>query len=145
MNITNIPRTRAYIVINTNPRRDAQPYAGRYAHSGSVIAQGYIYPAGLLNGSRGVLDSGEPEFPDAVLGTWTSYGAYAETGATLTATQVYQFNDGSTIITNGMDLPDIELPIARIIAGGASYARLPGEPAPILHGFADAMGIVLSV
>ena len=41
---------------------------GMPAHGSTFITQGYIYPAGALNGSNGVLADGSPEFPDKVLG-----------------------------------------------------------------------------
>ncbi len=60
---------------------------GMPGYGSAFVTQGYVYPVGTLNGSNGVLDNGEPEFPEQVLGTWTCYGwligdgAHTETGA----------------------------------------------------------------
>lgn len=40
----------------------------------SFVTQGYIYPAGTLDGTSGVLPDGGPEFPGRVLGTWMCRG-----------------------------------------------------------------------
>jgi hypothetical protein len=87
---------------------------GMPAYGSAFVTQGYIYPVGTLNGTNGVLENGEPEFPDQVLGTWTCYGwmigdgAHTTTGEWVVSTQVYQFNDGSTIITDGYELADFD-------------------------------------
>src|SRR5690606_27718910 len=86
---------------NQNLHEDGMP-----AYGTAFVTQGYIYPIGTLNGSNGVLENGEPEFPDLVLGEWTCYGwmigdgAQTQTGEWVVSTQVYQFDDGSTIVTD---------------------------------------------
>lgn len=121
-------------------------------YGSAFVTEGYIYPAGTLNGSNGVLQNGEPEFPDLVLGKWTCYGwmigdgAHTITGEWVISTQVYQFNDGSTIITNGFEIADFDLPVARAITGGTGeYRSAKGEQEQILLGFTDQMGVNLSV
>src|SRR5262245_48598368 len=47
---------------------------GLPAYGSAFVTQGYIYPAGTLDGTNGVLETGEPEFPDLVIGTWYCYG-----------------------------------------------------------------------
>lgn len=125
---------------------------GMPAYGSAFVTQGYIYPVGTLNGSNGVLDNGDPEFPDQVLGEWTCYGwmigdgAHTATGTWVVSTQVYQFNDGSTIITDGFEIADFEVPMVRAITGGTGeYRSASGELVQVLHGFTDAMGVNLSV
>lgn len=125
---------------------------GMPAYGSAFVTQGYIYPEGTLNGTNGVLANGEPEFPDLVLGEWTCYGwmigegAQTESGEWVISTQVYQFNDGSTIITDGFEIVDFEQPIARAITGGTgAYRGAAGELMQVLHGFTEQMGVNLSV
>jgi hypothetical protein len=107
---------------------------------------------GTQNGTNGVLASGEPEFPDLVLGEWTCYGwmfgdgAHTTTGAWVVSTQIYQFEDGSTLITNGFEIADFETPVARAITGGTGeYSGVSGEMEQVLHGFTEQMGVNLTV
>lgn len=125
---------------------------GMPAYGSAFVTQGYIYPVGTLNGSNGVLANGEPEFPDLVLGDWTCYGwmigdgARTETGEWVISTQVYKFNDGSTLITDGFEIVDFDVPVTRAITGGTGEHRsVSGEMVQILHGFTEQMGVNLSV
>lgn len=45
------------------------------------VTQGYIYPPGTLGPSNGVLATGEPEFPELVIGEWTCRGWFVGDGA----------------------------------------------------------------
>jgi hypothetical protein len=125
---------------------------GMPGYGSAFVTQGYIYPAGTLNGSNGVLENGEPEFPELVLGEWTCYGwligdgAHTTTGEWVVSTQIYQFEDGSTIVTDGFELVDFEKPITRAITGGTGdYSGLSGEQQQVLHGFTNTMGVNLTV
>jgi hypothetical protein len=125
---------------------------GMPAYGSAFVTQGYIYPVGTLNGSNGVLGNGEAEFPDLVLGTWTCYGwmigegARTVTGEWVVSTQVYQFTDGSTLITDGFEIADFDKPVIRAVTGGTGAHRgASGEMEQILHGFTDQMGVNLSV
>lgn len=125
---------------------------GMPAYGSAFVTQGYIYPEGTLSGTNGVLADGTPEFPDLVLGEWTCYGwmigdgAHTATGEWVVSTQIYQFNDGSTVITNGFEIADFEAPVTRAISGGTGeYRSASGEMVQVLHGFTDAMGVNLSV
>jgi hypothetical protein len=125
---------------------------GMPAYGSAFVTQGYIYPAGTLSGSNGVLDDGSPEFPELVLGEWTCYGwmigdgAHTTTGKWVVSTQIYEFNDGSTIITNGVELADIGVEGVRAISGGTgAYRAIIGEQMQTLNGFTDTMGVNLSV
>jgi len=125
---------------------------GMPAYGTPFVTQGYIYPAGMLTGSNGVLANGEPEFPDDVLGEWTCYGymigdgAHTTSGEWVVSTQVYQFEDGSTIITDGFELADFEVSVSRAITGGTGeYVGVIGQQHQILHGFTEQMGVNLTV
>ena len=125
---------------------------GMPGYGSAFVTQGYIYPVGTLNGSNGVLENGEPEFPELVLGDWTCYGwmigdgAHTESGTWVISTQVYNFNDGSTIITDGFEIVDFDVPVTRAITGGTGEHRsVSGEMVQVLRGFTDAMGVNLSV
>lgn len=136
-----------FIFDDLNLHEDGMP-----AYGSAFVTQGYIYPEGTLNGTNGVLENGEPEFPELVLGKWTCYGwmigdgAHTTTGEWVVSTQIYQFDDGSTIITNGIEIADFEVPVARAITGGTGeYSGVSGEMTQILHGFTEQMGVNLTV
>jgi hypothetical protein len=125
---------------------------GMPAYGSAFVTQGYIYPAGTLNGSNGVLENGEPEFPELVLGEWTCYGwmigegARTETGEWVVSTQIYKFNDGSMIVTDGFEIADFDQPVTRAISSGTGeYRSASGEMVQVLRGFTDTMGVNLSV
>lgn len=125
---------------------------GMPAYGSAFVTQGYIYPEGTLNGTNGVLENGEPEFPELVLGEWTCYGwmigdgAHTTTGEWVVSTQIYQFEDGATIITNGFEIADFEVPVNRAVTGGTGeYSGVSGEMTQILHGFTAQMGVNLTV
>jgi hypothetical protein len=125
---------------------------GMPGYGSAFVTQGYIYPVGTLNGTNGVLADGKPEFPDKVLGKWTCYGwmigdgAHTKTGEWVISTQVYQFNDGSTLVTDGIELVDFETPMSWAITGGTdAYRSAHGEQIQVLHGFTEQMGVNLTV
>ncbi len=115
------------------------------AHGNPFVTQGYIYPAGTLSDTNGVLPDDSPEFPDKVLGEWSCRGwligdgAHSTTGPMVITTQVYNFGgefSAATLTTDGYELADIDVTIQRAITGGTGpYADArPGEPdAPRLH------------
>ncbi len=125
---------------------------GMPAYGTAFVTQGYIYPEGTLNGTNGVLENGEPEFPELVLGEWTCYGwmigdgAHTQTGEWVISTQIYQFEDGSTIITNGTEIADLNVAVTRAVTGGTGAHRsVSGEQSQILLGFTAQMGVNLIV
>lgn len=125
---------------------------GMPAYGSPFVTQGYLYPEGTLNGSNGVLPNGEAEFPDLVIGTWTCYGymigegAHATTGEWVVSTQIFKFNDGDTLVSNGFELADLDMPISRAITGGTgAFASAGGEQIQELRGFTEAMGVNLVV
>ncbi len=125
---------------------------GMPAYGSPFVTQGYLYPEGTLNGTNGVLPNGEAEFPDLVIGTWTCYGymigegAHATTGEWVVSTQIYKFNNGDTVVSNGFEIADLDMPVSRAITGGTGeFASASGEQVQVLHGFTEAMGVNLTV
>lgn len=126
---------------------------GMPAYGNSFVTEGYLYPEGTLNGSNGVLPNGEPEFPELVLGTWTcrgwfvNDGAHSETGPIVITTQVFNLGEtygDTTIITDGYELVDFNVPIKRAITGGTGdYVDASGEAVQELLGFTEQMGVNL--
>ncbi len=97
---------------------------GMPAHGNAFVSQGYIYPEGTLaNGTVGVLEDGNPAFPDLVLGTWTCDGYFvgdggnATTGVWIISRQTFAFNDGATVVTQGTEIADIGQPNLRPVTG----------------------------
>ncbi len=125
------------------------------AHGNFFITQGYIYPTGTLNGSTGILEDGSPEFPDKVLGTWYCTGvqvgdaAHSESGVWVVATEVYEFGDvpgAETLITDGIELADVNLPYTRPITGGTGrYLGARGEVMKRTLGFDPVSGVTFEV
>jgi hypothetical protein len=119
------------------------------------VTQGYLYPVGTLNGSNGALADGSAEFPDKVIGEWTCYGwmigdgGHTESGKWVVSTQIYQFNeeyDNAIVITDGFEVADLNVPIARTITGGTGqFLGAVGEQVQTLLGFTEQMGVNLTV
>ncbi|HEX5165674.1 MAG TPA: hypothetical protein VFV93_09785 [Thermomicrobiales bacterium] len=128
---------------------------GLPARGSAFITQGYLYPAGTLNGSNGVLPDGSPEFPELVLGEWTCYGyyvgdgAHTTTGAMVITTQVFNIGDGiggETIVTSGYEVADLNVAVARAITGGTgTYRNARGETSQQMLGLNATEGVVLRV
>src|SRR5262249_6365356 len=100
---------------------------GMPKHGSTFITQGYIYPAGTLTESNGVLKDGSPEFPDKVLGQWTCRGwfvgdgMHAKTGPVVITTQLYNFGEtfgAETLVSEGYELADVGVVVDRAITGG---------------------------
>jgi hypothetical protein len=133
---------------------------GMPAYGNPFVTQGYIYPAGTLScddeGCNGVLDNGEPEFPDLVIGEWTCKGymigdgAHTTSGPWVISTQVYNFGEEygtKTIVTEGYELADLNASVTRAITGGTGpYKLARGEQRQTLLGFHPVhMGVALQV
>ncbi len=128
---------------------------GMPAYGNSFVTEGYLYPAGTLSESNGVLPNGDPEFPDLVLGRWACRGwfvgdgAHTESGPWVLTTQVYDFGEevgAKSIITEGFELSDIGVAGQRAITGGTgSYGRARGTMTQTLIGFNETMGVNLQV
>ena len=89
------------------------------------------------------------------MGEWTCYGymigeaGHATTGAWVVSTQIYQFNgehNGATVVTNGFEIADLNVPVSRAITGGTgTFNGAVGEQTQALLGFTEQMGVNLSV
>ena len=130
---------------------DGLPAAGA-----EFITDGYIYPAGTLtcnnNECNGVLESGEPEFPDLVMGKWVcrgwhiSDGAHTETGPIVVTKQTYQMADGSLITTDGFELSDFDTEVWRAVTGGTGqFLNVRGQQQQSLLGWNGSVGVGLRV
>lgn len=128
---------------------------GMPADGSSFITRGYLYEYGTLQGGNGVNADGSPEFPDKVLGEWICQGymineaAHASTGVWVFSTQFFQLGEEAgtqTIVTQGYELADLDVAIARAITGGTGdYKSAGGESSQILLGFNASEGVNLRV
>jgi hypothetical protein len=124
-------------------------------YGNSFVTEGYLYPAGTLSESNGVLPNGDPEFPELVIGTWTcrgwfiGEGAYTESGPWVITTQVYDMGEevgSEMIITEGFELSDIGIEGQRAITGGTGhFNQARGTMSQTLIGFNETMGVNLQV
>jgi hypothetical protein len=126
---------------------------GMPAYGNAFVTQGYVYPAGTLDGGvEGTLPNGDPAFPDLVIGEWTcdgffvGDGAHTASGIIVVTRQVYRFNDGDLLISQGPELADAGVMVTRAVTGGTGdYADAPGELAQTLLGMSDGFGVRLQV
>ncbi|HMQ56328.1 MAG TPA: hypothetical protein PKE64_02430 [Anaerolineae bacterium] len=132
---------------------------GMPAYGSAFYTEGWLYPAGTLDGTNGVIvnEDGtvEPEFPELVVGTWACYGymigdgARTETGPWVASTQIYNLGDQAgeeTIVTTGFELVDFNTNVERAVVGGTGqYAHASGELHQQLLGFNQSEGVVLRV
>jgi len=122
---------------------------GLPAYGNPFVTQGYIYETGTLDfGGEGVNPDGTPVFPEKVIGTWTCDGWYIGDGAHTTSgpiiisRQVFQFDNGDVIISQGAELADYGVPMSRVITGGlGNYAGLDGVLVQTNLGMSDGFGI----
>jgi hypothetical protein len=122
---------------------------GMPAYGNPFVTQGYIYEAGTLDfGGEGVNLDGSPAFPDKVIGTWTcdgwyvGDGAHTQTGTMIVSRQVFQFNDGGVIVSQGVELADYGVPMQRVITGGlGDYADLDAVLLQTNLGMSEGFGI----
>jgi hypothetical protein len=126
---------------------------GMPAYGNAFMTQGYVYPAGTLDGGiEGTLEDGSPAFPDKVIGTWTCDGYYlgdgfrTESGTVVMTRQVIAFNDGDLLITQGPELAETDVEIVRAVTGGTGdYADAPVEISQTLLGMSDGYGVRLQI
>ena len=143
-----------FIADETPTFEDGLPAAGA-----EYITEGYIYPAGTLtcenNECNGVLENGEPEFPDLVIGTWVCRGWFigdgfhTETGVWVAATQIFDFGEtagSNMIVTDGLEGPEYDVVDIRAIVGGTGqYRNVRGEQHQTLLGWNGTLGEALQV
>jgi len=126
---------------------------GMPAYGNPFVTQGYIYPAGTLNGGvEGTLPNGDPAFPELVIGEWTCDGFFVgdgmrtETGAIVMTRQIYRFDDGDLLISHGPELADIGTTITRAVTGGTGdYAGAPNALNQTLLGMSEGYGVRLQI
>lgn len=126
---------------------------GMPAYGNPFISQGYIYPAGTLDGGvEGTLLNGDPAFPDLVIGEWTCDGFFVadgmrtETGPIVMTRQIYRFHDGDLLISHGPELADIGASVMRAVSGGTGdYAGLSSELSQKLLGMSEGYGVRLQI
>ncbi len=143
---------------------------GMPADGSNFITRGFLYPKGTLacddKGCNGVIVTHdpndatkivkvEPEFPEKVLGEWVCEGymindaAHATTGKWVISTQFFEFGGDSgpqLLVTQGYELADVGVPVARAITGGtAYYSDARGSSDQTFMGFNPSMGATLRV
>ncbi len=126
---------------------------GMPAFGNPFVTQGYIYPAGTLSdGEEGVLSDGSPAYPDLVLGTWTCDGWFVgegmrtTEGTMLISRQVYEFDDGDLLITQGPEGSENFVPVIRAVTGGAgAYDGINGQMTQVMLGMSDGFGVRLQI
>ena len=126
---------------------------GMPAYGNAFVTQGYVYPAGTLDGGvEGTLEDGSPAFPDKVIGTWTCDGYYVgdgfrtATGTVVITRQVIVFEDGDLLITQGPELAETDVEIVRAVTGGTGdYADAPAGISQTLLGMSDGYGVRLQI
>ncbi|MDA8586087.1 hypothetical protein N9L47_07400 [Rhodobacteraceae bacterium] len=126
---------------------------GMPAYGNPFITQGYVYPAGTLDGGiEGTLADGSPAFPDLVIGIWTcdgymvGDGMRTETGTIVITRQIIQFADGDLLISQGPELADVDVSVARAVTGGTGdYADAPAEIRQVMLGMSDGYGVRLQI
>jgi hypothetical protein len=126
---------------------------GAPAYGNEFVTEGYIYPAGTLNGVNGVNADGSPEFPDKVIGRWTcrgwhvGEGAKTVTGPWVVTHQLYDFGDRPgqiSFASDGAELVDLNVPITRAVIGGTGpFEQARGEVVQTMVGFNQLNGVVL--
>ena len=122
---------------------------GLPAYGVSFVTQGYIYPAGTLDGGvEGTHADGSPIWPDKVIGVWTCSGYtvgdgfHTTTGDVVITRQLYQFDNGDILVSQGSELIDEGVPFARAITGGTGdYANVGPAITQVMLGMSDGYGV----
>jgi hypothetical protein len=131
------------------------------AYGNPFVTQGYIYPRGFLDDHAGVTETGEPAYPEQVIGVWTCRGvfvgdgAHTSTGPMVISTQTYDFFDeagyvpgkfstDTLLISEGYELIDANVPFSRALTGGTgTFSKVKGEAVQTFLGFNQHMGVRL--
>jgi hypothetical protein len=118
--------------------------------------EGYIYERGTLTGDGdGVNADGSPQFPEKVIGRWYCWGYHVgnggatETGPWVITHQLFDFgkrHGRHSIVTAGLELVDLNVPLQRAISGGTGrFKNARGEAVQAMVGFNVANGVNLRV
>ncbi|MCG6885211.1 MAG: hypothetical protein LJE62_15790 [Silicimonas sp.] len=124
---------------------------GMPAYGNAFVTQGYIYPAGTLDGgAEGVNADGSPAFPDLVIGEWTCDGFFVGEGMRTTegpivmSRQIYAFEDGDLLVTHGPEFMADGIRFTRAVTGGTGdYADAPAELEQTFLGMSEGLGVRL--
>jgi len=124
---------------------------GMPAFGNAFVTQGYVYEEGTLDGGHeGVNPDGTPVFPGRVIGTWTCDGWYVgdgfhtKEGTILISRQVFEFEDGSILISQGPEAVDENIPLPRAITGGTGdFSDVGEEMSQTLLGMSEGFGVRL--
>ena len=128
---------------------------GLPAYGNAFVTEGYIFPYGYLDTNQGVGEDGQPINPKDVIGRWTCRGwfvgdgAKTVTGPWVISTQLYDLGEtpGSlTLVTDGLELVDKNVPGARAVSGGTgAYQLARGQALQTLLGHNTSEGVDLRV
>ena len=128
---------------------------GLPADGAAFITRGYIYEYGTLNGTDGVNPDGSPEYPEKLIGEWICQGymindaGHATGGVWVVSTQFFQLGDepgAQTIVTQGYELADVGVAIARAITGGTGEFKMArGEATQTMLGLNASEGVNLRI
>ena len=128
---------------------------GLPAYGNAFVTEGYIFPYGYLDTHQGVGEDGQPINSEAVIGRWTCRGwfvgdgAKTVTGPWVITTQLYDLGEtpGSlTLVTDGLELVDKNVPGARAVSGGTgAYQLARGQALQTLLGHNTSEGVDLRV
>jgi hypothetical protein len=121
---------------------------GMPAYGNAFVTQGYIYPAGTLDGGiEGTLPDGRPAFPEKVIGVWTCDGYFVgegmrtKTGTFVVSRQVFQFFGEGLLVTDGPEIVNPGQAVERAIVGGTGeYAEAGPEIVQVMLGMTDGYG-----
>ena len=112
---------------------------------------GYVYPSGTLSPENlGVLENGAPTSPEDVIGQWSSEGWYigseaqATEGVQIMSRQIFEFRDGSVLVTYGEEnWNDGETSVRAIEQATGRFDRFPDVMTQKLVEFASPAGLRL--
>jgi hypothetical protein len=124
---------------------------GLPAYGVPFVTQGYIYPAGTLDGGvEGTNEDGTPVWPDKLIGVWTCSGYtvgdgfHTTTGDVVITRQVYQFDTGDILVSQGSEVIDEGVSIVRAITGGTGdYADIGPAITQVMLGMSEGFGVRL--
>ena len=123
------------------------------AYGNAFVTEGYIFPHEYLKTNPGVDKDGKPVKPEDVIGRWTCRGWFVGNGARTTTgpwvitTQLYDLGDtpgAITLVTDGLELVDKDVPGARAVSGGTGpYQLARGQAMQTLLGHNVSDGVDL--
>jgi hypothetical protein len=152
-------RTVTFDIVEIPSRFAPAPFAigddGMPVYGNPFVTQGYIYPAGTLDGSDGVNPDGSPTFPDKVIGEWSCWGYHIrDAGRTVSepavvTNQIFQFGPtygDQMVVSTGYELVQPNKMFKRAITGGTGmYEVGSGEQQQVFLGWTPYNSIKIRV